>query len=116
MEEAGPCVADITQTDEWLAKHPGLQPLTRPSFNPQVRFDRGEFLDVLQRLDGFYRAPEGLQRPNGLSISGGPDFLGIATWMFDVYLNERLSGGSPNVAWTRVVNAIQGTDEWRQKH
>jgi hypothetical protein len=90
--------------------------LTRPSFKPLINFDRGEFLDVLQRLDGFYRAPEGLQRPNGLSISGGPDFLGIATWVFDVYLNERLSGGSPTVAWTRVVNAIQTTDEWKRKH
>ena len=99
----GIVVADITQTDEWLAKHPGRQPLTRPSFNPQVRFNHGEFLDVLQRLDGFYRAPEGLQRPNGLSISGGPDFLGIATWMFDVYLNERLAAGrrtSPGRAWS----------------
>ena len=67
-------------------------------------------------LDAFYAAPEGLQRPNGLSISGGPDFLGIAAWIFDVYLSERLSGGSPTVAWTRVVNAIQDTQEWKSKH
>jgi hypothetical protein len=33
-----------------------------------------------------------------------------------VYLSERLSGGSLTVAWTRVVNAIQATDEWKRKH
>ena len=31
-------------------------------------------------------------------------------------LGERLSGGSSTVAWTRVVNAIQGTQEWKSKH
>jgi hypothetical protein len=71
---------------------------------------------VLQRLDAFYAAPEGLRRPNGLSISGGPDFLGIATWVFDVYLNERLRGASANASWVRVINAIQATDEWKSKH
>ena len=108
--------ADITQTDEWRGKHPGQAPLTRPSFAPLVNFDRTEFLDALQRLDAFYASAVGLQRPNGLSIANGPDFLGIATWIFDVYLSERLRGSSPNVAWTRVVNAIQDTDEWKRKH
>jgi hypothetical protein len=112
----GMVVADITQTDEWRGKHPGQAPLTRPSFTPVVSFDRHEFLAALQQLDAFYAAREGLQRSNGLSISGGPDFLGIATWLFDVYLNERLRGGSATVAWQRVVNAIQNTDEWRSKH
>ena len=112
----GMVVADITQSREWRDKHPGSVPLARPSFTPVIGFDRSEFLDVLQRLDAFYAAPEGLRRSDGLSISGGPDFLGIAAWVFDVYLNERLSGGSPTVAWQRVVNAIQGTPEWRSKH
>lgn len=109
-------VADITQTGEWRQRHPGQGALTRPGFTPLISFNRAEFLNVLQQLDNFYRAPEGLQRPEGLSINGGPDFLGIAAWVFDVYLNERLSGGSSNVAWQRVVNAIQATDEWRVKH
>jgi hypothetical protein len=108
--------ADVTQTDEWRLKHPGQAPLTRPSFTPQVSFDRAEFLETLQRLDFYYASAEGLQRPNGLSIANGPDFLGIATWIFDVYLSERLRGSSPNVAWTRVVNAIQETEEWKRKH
>ena len=83
---------------------------------PAVSFSRDEFLDVLNRLDRFYSAPEGLQRPNGLSISGGPDFLGIATWIFDIYLTERLNGISPNGAWTITENAIRATNEWRSKH
>ena len=52
----------------------------------------------------------------GLSISGGPDFLGIATWIFDIYLAERLNGISPNGAWTITENAIRNTGEWRSKH
>lgn len=112
----GMVVADVTQSDEWRAKHPGQASLSRPSFSPVIAFDRNEFLTALQQLDAFYAAPEGLRRPDGLSISGGPDFLGIAAWIFDVYLNERLSGGSTTVAWQRVVNAIQGTQEWKSKH
>jgi hypothetical protein len=112
----GIVVAEITQSAEWKSKHVGWTSGTHGPFTPVIRFDRNEFMEVLQRLDVFYSAPEGLQRPNGLSIAGGPDFLGIATWLFDVYLNERLGGSSPTVAWTRVVNAIQNTEEWRRKH
>ena len=109
-------VATITRTDEWRQKNPGRTALTPASFRPAVSLNRDEFLDVLNRLDRFYSAPEGLQRPNGLSISGGPDFLGIATWIFDIYLSERLNGISPNGAWTITENAIRNTAEWRSKH
>jgi hypothetical protein len=109
-------VAAITRTDEWRQKNVGRTPLTPASFRPAVSFSRDEFLDVLNRLDRFYAAPEGLQRPNGLSISGGPDFLGIATWIFDIYLSERLNGISPNGSWTITENAIRNTNEWRSKH
>jgi Astacin (Peptidase family M12A) len=109
-------VAAITRTDEWRQKNPGRAPLTPASFRAAVSLNRNEFLDVLNRLDRFYSAPEGLQRPNGLSISGGPDFLGIATWIFDIYLAERLNGISPNGAWTITENAIRATNEWRSKH
>ncbi len=109
-------VAAITRTDEWRQKNPGRASLTPSSFRPSVSLSRDEFLDVLNRLDRFYSAPEGLQRPNGLSISGGPDFLGIATWIFDIYLSERLNGISPTGAWTVTENAIRNTAEWRSKH
>ena len=101
----------VTQTDEGPGKHPGQPPLTRP----RSRLWSAS-IATSSFPDAFYTAREGLQRSNGLSISGGPDFLGIATWLFDVYLNERLRGGSATVAWQRVVNAIQSTDEWRSKH
>jgi hypothetical protein len=109
-------VATITHSDEWRQKNPGRTALTPASFRPAVSFSRDEFLDVLNHLDRFYAAPEGLQRSNGLSIAGGPDFLGIATWIFDIYLSERLNGISPNGAWTITENAIRSTDEWRSKH
>ena len=109
-------VAAITRTDEWRQKNPGRTPLTPSTFRAAVSFSRDEFLDVLNRLDRFYAAPEGLRRDNGLSIAGGPDFLGIATWIFDIYLTERLNGISPNGAWTVTENAIRATDEWRSKH
>ena len=108
--------AAITNTDEWRQKNPTRAPLTPASFRAAVSFSRDEFLDVLNRLDRFYAAPEGLRRENGLSIAGGPDFLGIATWIFDIYLAERLNGISPNGAWTVTENAIRATDEWRSKH
>jgi hypothetical protein len=51
-----------------------------------------------------------------LSIGGGPDFLGIAAWVFDIYLGERLRGSSPNAAWVILENSIRATDEWGRKH
>jgi hypothetical protein len=109
-------IAAITQSQEWRQKHPGRTPLTPAAFRPFLSFSRDEFLDAMNRLDAFYRAPEGLQRPDGLSIAGGPDFLGIAAWIFDVYLSERLRGASANAAWQLTENAIRATDEWRRKH
>jgi hypothetical protein len=108
--------AAITQTEEWGQKNPGRTPLTPATFRPVISFSRDEFLDVLMRLDRFYAAPDGLQRAEGLSIAGGPDFLGIATWVFDSYLNERLRGASANAAWLLTENAIRTTDEWVRKH
>lgn len=108
-------VAAVTQTDEWRIKHPGAVPLTPAAFSPYVSFSRDEFLQTLNRLDAFYSSQDGLQRPAGLSINSAPDFAGIATWVFDVYLNSRLTGGSPAAAWVAVENAIKDTDEWRRK-
>jgi hypothetical protein len=82
--------------------------------------DRGEFFSMLQRLDGFYRAPEGLQRADGLVVYPGPtpqaDFEGIAAWGFDTYLNAREQGQSPEQAYALVIRNIVASDEWKQKH
>ena len=109
-------MANITQTDEWRVKNPQRLPAVPFAIGNALPFDRSELLAVMERLDRFYSAPEGLQRPNGLSISGQPDFLGIAAWIVDIYLGRRLGGASPDSAWADVVSEIQQTDEWRQKH
>jgi O-glycosyl hydrolase len=106
----------ITQSDEWRQKNPARQPLTPPPFQAALSLDRGELVRIMNRLDHFYRAPEGLQRPEGLSLDGGPDFLSLATWIFDVYLNERRRGTSESAAWVLTENAIKATDEWRRRH
>jgi hypothetical protein len=108
--------ASITQTDEWRGKHPGWAPATPLPGASRLPFTREELLVVMERLDRFYAAPEGLQRPDGLSIGGGPDLLGIATWVVDVYLGARLSGVSAQGAWSGVEQAIRASDEWRSKH
>jgi hypothetical protein len=108
--------AGITQSDEWRQRNPGRQSVTPAAFRPAMSLDRGELLRVMNRLDAFYRSPEGLRRADGLTLGGGPDFLSLATWVFDVYLNERLRGASESAAWVLTENAIKATDEWRRKH
>ncbi len=109
-------VAWITQSIEWQSRHPGQAPTSPQGCQATAQFNRTEFLQAMERLDAFYKAPEGLQRPEGLSIGGRPDFLGIAAWIFDVYLNARQRGLSPEAAWNEVVRAVQASDEWRTKH
>lgn len=108
--------AHLTQSEEWRTKHPGQLPAVPFVVGNSLPFDRSELLAVMERLDRFYSAPEGLQRPNGLSLGGQPDFLGIAAWVVDVYWGRRMAGESPDKAWERVVFEIQQTDEWRSKH
>jgi len=79
-------------------------------------FDRGDFLAAMNRLHQFYMAPEGLQRPDGLSIDGAPDFLGIAAWIFDVYLSCRAAGQGSEDSWREVTASIEQSEEWRAKH
>ncbi|MGH9387884.1 MAG: M12 family metallopeptidase [Vicinamibacterales bacterium] len=111
----GMVIAEITQTAEWRTKHPTWTPAAARAIPSKVSVDHAEFLDALRRLDAFYAAPEGLGRPNGLSASEGPDFWGVSTWLFDTYLNARMSGASASVAWSEVVDSIRATPEWRSK-
>jgi hypothetical protein len=77
---------------------------------------RPEMIAAAQWLHSFYQSEEGLKRPNGLSIGDHPDFEGIGAWLFDVYLTQRLSGADDATARKAVVDAVQQSDEWRQKH
>lgn len=77
---------------------------------------RDEALDELKYLDYYYGAPEGLQRENGLSIGGKPDFEGIAAWYLDVYQRARMAGKSREEARAAYVHDIRHSAEWQAKH
>ena len=109
-------VASITQTEEWRAKHPGESPPARQGCKPTLKLNRTEFLQAMQRLDAFYQSVEGLQRPVGLSVDGVPDFLGIAAWVFDVYLNARLAGEPTEAAWAASSGPSKPPTSGEQKH
>jgi hypothetical protein len=105
----------IQETLEWRQKHPGAAMVPGAPYHAALNFDRRELLQALYRLDVFYKSWNGLQRPNGLSKNGKPDFEGVAVWVFGAYLNARLSGQSPERAWDNVVAQIRGGDEWRSR-
>jgi hypothetical protein len=81
-----------------------------------VRDRRHDMIAAGQWLHSFYQADEGLKRPEGLWIDKHPDFEGIGAWLFDVYLASRLAGADDAEARKRVMNGIQLSDEWKQKH
>ena len=83
---------------------------------PVQPIDRGELFQTMQWLDEYYASPEGLGRPQGLSLNGKPDFEGIAAWLFDVYLNSRAAGLDSETSRQNVIHSIQQTDEWKTKH
>ena len=91
---------------------------TPPHICPPVPVvpNRDEALDELNWLDAYYSAPDGLQRSNGLSLNGKPDFLGIAAWYLDVYQRERINGKSRADARAVYVSDIRHSDEWKTKH
>ena len=75
-----------------------------------------EIARALMWLHQYYQAADGLQRPNGLWIGDHPDYDGIAVWIFDVYLTNRLKGRTETEAKTIVEDRIKRSDEWRSKH
>ena len=93
-------------------------PLPVPTPQPPMAQPPGreEALDEMNWLDRYYASPEGLQRPNGLSLNGKPDFEGIAAWYLDVYQRERMKGRSRADARAAYVSDIRHSDEWKQKH
>jgi hypothetical protein len=81
-----------------------------------ILHNRPEIVDAGVWLHNLYRSDQGLKRPQGLWIGDQPDFEGIGAWLIDVYLSERIAGGTIEAARQKVVDIIQQTDEWRQKH
>ncbi|MDP2319552.1 MAG: hypothetical protein Q8O42_09480 [Acidobacteriota bacterium] len=103
-----------------------VEPVPVPTPTPQppaiVLPGREEMMNAGQALHFYYRAPEGLQRPDGLwkpetphSIAQ-PDWEGIGAWLFDVYLQARIAGKNATEATQAVISQIRQTDEWQQKH
>ena len=84
----------------------------------KLKARREELVAAVQWLDDFYRAPEGLQRPNGLwrADINKPDAEAIGVWVLDVYLQSRIGGASDAEARKAIEDAIRGSDEWKLKH
>jgi len=86
--------------------------------NERLQGRRQEMVRAARWLEEWYRSPEGLQRPDGLWLPDRrqTDVEALGVWIFDLYLNARVAGASEEQARQAVVDAIRGTDEWRQKH
>ena len=84
----------------------------------KLKARREDLVAAVQWLDDFYRAPEGLQRPNGLwrADINKTDGEAIGVWVLDVYLQSRIGGASDAEARKAIEDAIRGSDEWKQKH
>jgi hypothetical protein len=96
------------------ATDPGKPPPPPPP-PPTLPWDRAEMMHEWQWLHAYYAAPEGLQRPQGLSINGGPDWEGVGAWT-DVYQKARFAGKSRAEARAEYVKQIRQSEEWRSKH
>jgi hypothetical protein len=71
---------------------------------------------AVEWLHNYYKAPDGLQRPEGLWIDGHPDYTGISRWILDVYLGSRLRGQTDAQAKQAIEATIRQSDEWTLKH
>lgn len=65
---------------------------------------KGEAFALLKALDAFYRAPEGLQRPEGI----GGDMEAIAQWFYQMVIE--------GILLEQVFTQIRASEEWRRKH
>lgn len=83
---------------------------------PVDRPGREEMMNAGAWLDAYYRSPDGLQRPEGLSKGGVPDWEGVGAWLFDVYFMGRLDGLTEGEARAKVIAQIRNSDEWKGKH
>jgi hypothetical protein len=89
---------------------------TAPLMVTEIPDPVDEMVRAAKWLNEYYASPEGLQRPNGLWIDGHPDYEGIAVWLFNTYVRERLGGATEQEARLAVTEHVQRSDEWRAKH
>ena len=94
----------------------GLGTVVPPPPPPHEHPGRAEMIQAGAWLDGYYRSAEGLQRTEGLSKNGAPDWEGVGAWLFDVYFMARVDGKTPDQTRAAVVAAIRRTEEWQSKH
>lgn len=106
----------IAQPDAAIVPAPGPVPPVQPPTRNGRLPSREEALDELNFLDQYYASKEGLDRKQGLSMAGAPDFLGVAAWYLDVYQNARLSGASRAEARAAYISEIRHSNEWKAKH
>lgn len=66
-----------------------------------------EFFDSLRKVNDFYAAQDGLQRPGGMVIGGSADIEALGQWGW------QLSQGVP---LNLVITQIKRSDEWKVKH
>lgn len=84
----------------------------------KLKNQRSNVLQAAQWLHEFYKSDAGLRRADGLwrADQKQPDFEALGAWIFDVYLNARVEGKSEEEARKLIMDAIQGSDEWRRVH
>jgi hypothetical protein len=79
---------------------------------------REDLVRSVDWLQQYYKSDDGLRRANGLWIAeqGRVDAEAIGAWIFDFYMNRRVSGATEDEARQAVIDAIRGTDEWKRVH
>lgn len=112
---------DEIPAHKWRANNPPFRgnavPTPTPRPTPVAALPgREEMMKAGEWLDAFYSSQAGLQRLEGLSKKGRPDWEGVGAWLFDVYLVARLAGKDAAQARAAVEAAIRETGEWKGKH
>jgi len=69
---------------------------------------KGKAMEVLTRLNAFYEAQDGLQRPGGMIKDGRVDLEAVSQWLFQMVIEGR--------TWAEVEAQIRASQEWKDKH
>ena len=107
-------IADLRRSVE--AAETRALPASRAATAASMASQGPEIRRTMEWLNDYYKASDGLGRPEGLCLDGKPDLGAITSWVFDLYLRRRLLGDTEEQARIAVVEAIKKTDEFRTKH